>query len=365
MDDLGAGERLHREGMPDPRLDIRFQRRHHPHRPAGADARQDRHGLRPAGGGEGSDRGAARRAAVRSCSRPRPRISTASTASGRRSTSSTRAGPTRWNATSSPAATASTASAAAAIPANLLTVNERDYPFGWLGILAEARPFPEMSYSNHERGFALASRRSPMLSRLYVQCAPDEDLDGWSDRRIWDELHARLYDKRRRRVARRADPATRDHAAAFLCRRADALRPDVSRRRCRSHRAADRRQGPQSRRRRRARAVAGADRVLPHRLGGTARSLFRHLPQAGVEDRALFQLHDVAAASLRDAQRRSSAACSRPSWNMSQARSRRGPRSPRTTSACRSRRIDARGGASHPARLSRGSTCPTPRPRTT
>ena len=77
----------------------------------------------------------------------------------------------------------------------LLTVYDRIYPFGWLGILAEAKPFPEMSYSNHERGFALASRRSPKLSRLYVQCAADDDLAGWPDRRIWDELHTRLYDK--------------------------------------------------------------------------------------------------------------------------------------------------------------------------
>jgi p-hydroxybenzoate 3-monooxygenase len=81
-----------------------------------------------------------------------------------------------------------------AIPENLLTIKERHYPFGWLGILAEAKPFPEMTYSNHERGFSLASRRSPKLSRLYVQCAADEDLNAWPDRRIWDELHARLYD---------------------------------------------------------------------------------------------------------------------------------------------------------------------------
>jgi len=82
-----------------------------------------------------------------------------------------------------------------AIPENLLTVYDRIFPFGWLGILAETKPFPEMSYSNHERGFALASRRSPKLSRLYVQCSADEDLAGWPDRRIWDELHTRLYDK--------------------------------------------------------------------------------------------------------------------------------------------------------------------------
>jgi len=83
----------------------------------------------------------------------------------------------------------------AAIPENALEIYDRNLPFGWLGILAEAKPFPEMSYSNHERGFALASRRSPKLSRLYVQCAADEDLAGWPDRRIWDELHTRLYDR--------------------------------------------------------------------------------------------------------------------------------------------------------------------------
>jgi p-hydroxybenzoate 3-monooxygenase len=83
----------------------------------------------------------------------------------------------------------------AAIPEDALTVYDRIFPFGWLGILAESTPFPEMSYSNHERGFSLASRRSPKLSRLYVQCAIDEDLAGWPDRRIWDELHTRLYDK--------------------------------------------------------------------------------------------------------------------------------------------------------------------------
>jgi p-hydroxybenzoate 3-monooxygenase len=82
-----------------------------------------------------------------------------------------------------------------AIPDGALTVYDRIFPFGWLGILSESTPFPEMSYSNHERGFALASRRSPRLSRLYVQCAADEDVALWPDRRIWDELHTRLYDR--------------------------------------------------------------------------------------------------------------------------------------------------------------------------
>jgi p-hydroxybenzoate 3-monooxygenase len=70
---------------------------------------------------------------------------------------------------------------------------ERVYPFGWLGILAEAPPcHHELIYSNHERGFALASMRSRTRSRYYVQCALDEHLEDWSDERIWDELGVRL-----------------------------------------------------------------------------------------------------------------------------------------------------------------------------
>ena len=79
------------------------------------------------------------------------------------------------------------------IPEGALQHYERQYPFAWLGILAQAPPTSsELIYSRHDRGFALYSMRSPSLTRLYLQCAPDEDLAGWSDRRIWDELHARL-----------------------------------------------------------------------------------------------------------------------------------------------------------------------------
>ncbi len=79
-----------------------------------------------------------------------------------------------------------------AIPAGVLRVFEREYPFGWLGILAEAPPSTEENvYVNHERGFALLAMRSPTLSRLYLQCAPDEDLTAWSDDRIWAELQTR------------------------------------------------------------------------------------------------------------------------------------------------------------------------------
>jgi p-hydroxybenzoate 3-monooxygenase len=79
------------------------------------------------------------------------------------------------------------------IPSSHLTAYEREYPFGWLGILAHAAPSSEeLVYSNHPRGFALFSMRSPQVTRLYLQCAPDENLDEWPDERIWDELRQRL-----------------------------------------------------------------------------------------------------------------------------------------------------------------------------
>jgi p-hydroxybenzoate 3-monooxygenase len=80
-----------------------------------------------------------------------------------------------------------------AIPAHVLSVFERTYPFAWLGILAKAAPtHDELIYAYHERGFALYSMRSPEITRLYLQVAPDEDIADWSDERIWRELHTRL-----------------------------------------------------------------------------------------------------------------------------------------------------------------------------
>jgi len=79
------------------------------------------------------------------------------------------------------------------IPEGVLTHFEREYPFAWLGILAKAPPVShELIYSRHESGFALFTMRSTSLTRAYLQCAPDEDLAKWSDRRIWDALHTRL-----------------------------------------------------------------------------------------------------------------------------------------------------------------------------
>ena len=80
-----------------------------------------------------------------------------------------------------------------AIPPGVLATFEKEYPFGWLGILAEAAPASEeLIYANHERGFALMSMRSPSITRLYLQCAPDEDPDQWPDQRIWTELQQRM-----------------------------------------------------------------------------------------------------------------------------------------------------------------------------
>jgi p-hydroxybenzoate 3-monooxygenase len=78
-------------------------------------------------------------------------------------------------------------------PAGLLQTFEREYPFGWLGILSESPPpEDELIYTYHDRGFALFTMRSPTLARLYLQCAPDEDIDNWPDARIWEELRTRL-----------------------------------------------------------------------------------------------------------------------------------------------------------------------------
>ena len=79
------------------------------------------------------------------------------------------------------------------MPANAIKIYDREYPFGWLGILAEAPPVAdELIYAYHPRGFALFSMRSPTLVRYYLQCAPDENLNKWPDQKIWDELETRL-----------------------------------------------------------------------------------------------------------------------------------------------------------------------------
>jgi p-hydroxybenzoate 3-monooxygenase len=82
-----------------------------------------------------------------------------------------------------------------AIPDAALSIYERDYPFGWIGILTESPPVShELIYVNHPRGFALFTMRTPQVSRLYLQCDVDEDIANWPDTRIWQELRLRLGD---------------------------------------------------------------------------------------------------------------------------------------------------------------------------
>ena len=79
------------------------------------------------------------------------------------------------------------------IPDGVLTIYERLYQFGWLGILAEAPPSSdELVYTLHERGFALFSMRSPTVTRLYLQVPPDEPIEHWSDEAIWNEMLRRM-----------------------------------------------------------------------------------------------------------------------------------------------------------------------------
>jgi p-hydroxybenzoate 3-monooxygenase len=79
-----------------------------------------------------------------------------------------------------------------AIPATLIKTYEKGYPFGWLGIMSETPPFPEMVYCHHSRGFALASMRNPMLSRYYIQCDLGDSVENWPDESFWQEFKARV-----------------------------------------------------------------------------------------------------------------------------------------------------------------------------
>jgi p-hydroxybenzoate 3-monooxygenase len=80
------------------------------------------------------------------------------------------------------------------IPKETVRTFERAYPFGWLGIMSETPPVGEVIYARHERGFALASLRNPMLSRHYIQCGLDTRIEDWPDERFWEELKRRFPD---------------------------------------------------------------------------------------------------------------------------------------------------------------------------
>ena len=86
------------------------------------------------------------------------------------------------------------------IPKSVLKIFERAYPFGWLGIMSETPPVGEVIYARHERGFALASLRNPMLSRYYIQCGLDTRIEDWPDDKFWDELKRRFPDDIARKI---------------------------------------------------------------------------------------------------------------------------------------------------------------------
>ena len=79
------------------------------------------------------------------------------------------------------------------VPSSAIKTYEKEYPFGWLGILADVPPVRhEIIYANNERGFGMCSMRSTTRSRYYIQCANDDHVDNWSDDQFWDELRRRL-----------------------------------------------------------------------------------------------------------------------------------------------------------------------------
>jgi p-hydroxybenzoate 3-monooxygenase len=88
----------------------------------------------------------------------------------------------------------------ATIPQDRIRTYEKQYPFGWLGILSETPPLEDLVYCNHSRGFALASQRNSMLSRYYVQCPLTDSVDDWSDQRFWDELLVRFPEELRAQI---------------------------------------------------------------------------------------------------------------------------------------------------------------------
>jgi p-hydroxybenzoate 3-monooxygenase len=108
----------------------------------------------------------------------------------------------------------------AAIPDGAAVTYAHDYPYGWLGVLAQAPPSSdELIYAYHERGFALHSMRSPSVTRLYLQVAPDEDVAAWPDERIWAELATRLD---------RDDPGWKLHDGPILEKSVTGLRSVVT-----------------------------------------------------------------------------------------------------------------------------------------
>jgi 4-hydroxybenzoate 3-monooxygenase len=185
------------------------------------------------------------------------------------------------------------------IPVGVLTVYERLYPFGWFGILCKAPPSSdELIYSMHERGFALVSTRSPEIQRMYFQCEPTEKVDNWSDDRIWEEFRARLATKDG--WAPKEGPIFSKTVIGMrsLVVEPDVLRAPVPRRRLGPRGAADRRQGAEPRRHRCADSRPCAHRVLQVQPKRSAQPVLGNCAAARLEGYALLLVDDLDAAHL-------------------------------------------------------------------
>ena len=183
-----------------------------------------------------------------------------------------------------------------AIPPAVLRTYEKVYPFGWLGILSRTPPLDDIVYAAHDRGFALASQRSPVLSRYYVQCSLDDRLEGWPDERFWEELKARFPGEIAERIV--TGPSIEKSIAPLRSFVAEPMRHGrlfLGRGR-RAHRPADRRQGAQSRDLGHPLPVARPDRVLCHGLDPLPRRVFRHGAWKGVGRGPVLLVADDAAA---------------------------------------------------------------------
>ena len=191
LERAGVAERLHARGDRARRHPPAVRRRAAPRAAERADRRAHHRDLRPDRGRQGPDRRAARRgaaAALRGGRGERARLR------GRRAVRALRA--RRRGAPARLRRDRRLRRLPRRLPAGdrrrVLRTFAREYPYGWLGILADVAPSSdELVYAHHPRGFALLSLRSPTRSRLYLQCAPDEDIAKWPDDRIWEELQAR------------------------------------------------------------------------------------------------------------------------------------------------------------------------------
>ena len=250
-------------------------------------------------------------------------------------------GSTNSPAISSAAATASTASAGrASRPACSPPMTANIRSAGSAFSSESPPPEDELIYAYHERGFALYTMRSPTLARLYVQCAPDDDIENWPDARIWEELHARLGGTRalaEGTLLQKGITAMRSfvvepmqYGRLFLAGDAAHIVPPTGAKGM-NLAFADVRG-----------AVARDGGVLSLRPQRSARALFGDLPAAGVEGAALLLVDDADAASASRPTTRSTASASSPSSITWRARKRPRARWRRITSGCRWR-VNRRG----------------------